>query len=132
MKVIASIVVFLSVLVSTPAFALDLDFPYQLDRTDKILYSTVVVGQVLDGLTTAAHLDRNKNNYIRERWNWKYGNDPRPSPAKLWGVKAVELGLVYGAARCLPSEYRKPFMGVVAVGLFACGVSNGLEFEIAF
>ena len=81
------------------------------DKKDKVLYGMVVGFQITDGLTTADHL--RKGGHIYNAWAWKYGTD-RPSPLRLWGVKAAELGVAYYVADKMPSKYRKPFLAIVA------------------
>ena len=81
------------------------------DKKDKVLYGMVVGFQITDGLTTADHL--RKGGHIYNAWAWKYGTD-RPSPLRLWGVKAAELGVAYVVADKMPSKYRKPFLAIVA------------------
>lgn len=117
--------IFIIILIPSICFAGD------FDRTDKILFTGLCVAQVFDGMTTAAHLDRHPDNYIVDTWAWKYGTD-RPSPARLWGVKAVELGLAYFIAQKLDDPYRKPFLIITTVVLTFYGTSNGLEFKVTF
>ena len=100
------------------------------DPTDKALFATVVVAQVFDGLTTAAHLDDPRND-IYDIWNWKYGTN-RPSASRMWTTKAAEIGIAYGVARILPDKYRKVFLVGTATLLFSCGVNNGLSFQITY
>ena len=99
------------------------------DQTDKALFAAVVATQVLDGLTTAH--GQSVGNIIHKNFAWKYGTN-RPSAARLWGVKAAEIGIAYGVARILPDKYRKIFLTSTAMLLFACGVNNELSFRITY
>jgi hypothetical protein len=114
------------ILLLIPSIALADDF----DKTDKILFTSLVVAQVTDGLTTAHHL-KNDDNYIKDIWAWKYGTN-RPSPIRLWATKAVELGIAYYVAKKLPDTYRTPFLIGANVLLFGCALSNEIGFSITY
>ena len=75
--------------------------------TDKMLYGSVIVSQITDGLTTQNLLE--KGHHINSKWSWKYGTD-KPSKQKLWLVKTTELGTCYLIADHLPSSLRKIFL----------------------
>ena len=104
---------------------------FAFDDTDKALFGTVIAAQVFDGMTTAAALSEHSDNGIYDVWSWKYGTS-RPSPARMWGVKTVEIGLAYVVAKQLPSDWRKVFLTTTAMLLIGCGASNGLSFKITY
>jgi len=123
MKAIVAALIFSIIPLS--AFAGWSDF----DRTDKILFSSVVVSQIADGLTTAATIKN--GNGIHETFAWKYGAS-HPSPGRLWTVKAAELCLAYVVAGRLSGPYRKAFLGCTAALLIYCAANNGLSFSITY
>ena len=91
-----------------PSMCLAGDF----SKSDKALFGTVVLFQVVDGLTIADMLSDGST--ISNDWAWKYGTD-RPSTSRMWGVKALELGIGYVVARNLPPAWRKGFFIAVDV-----------------
>ena len=96
---------------------------YEWDKTDKILYGTVVAAQVFDGVTTHNYLQSNPNNYIMDTWSWKYPSD-RPDTAELITVKATELIIAYLIADLLPPKWRKAFLFGAAGTLTYYGYEN--------
>lgn len=104
-------------------------FAGDFDNTDKALFTGLCAAQIFDGMTTAAHLDDGE--HIMDTWAWKYGTN-KPSSARLWGVKAAELGLAYVIAKNLDGKYRKTFLIGTTALLLYCGASNELEFKITF
>jgi hypothetical protein len=93
-------------------------------KTNKVAFGTVCVAQTLDGLTTAHQLNENNDNYIAERWCWKYGTE-RPNAETLWAVKAVELGACWIIANQIRNEkWRNIFLWGVSGLLFTCAISN--------
>ena len=101
------------------------------DDIDRQLFVAVISAQVFDGMATASSLNEHPDSKIYDIWNWKYGAE-RPSPARLWGVKAAEIGIAYIVAKQLPSKYRKIFLGGTAILLFSCGVNNGVSFRFRY
>lgn len=91
-------------------------------NTDKILFSGLIVSQAADGYTTIKHLD-NPDNYIENKWNWKYGRN-RPSDEQVIITKIVELGIAYYIARNLDDPYRKAFMIGTSLLLLNCAFTN--------
>ena len=109
-------------------------FAGDFDKTDKQLFTSVCILQVVDGLTTQSLLGQNDNNYIIDTWNWKYGCR-RPSPEHMWGIKALELGGAYVVGKALPSKWRKGFFIAVDSLLLFCIQHNlkvGAGFAITF
>ena len=101
-------------------------------KSDKALFGTVVLFQVIDGLTTADMLK--DGSVMSNDWDWKYGTDT-PSASRMWGVKALELGGAYVIAKNLPPAWRKGFFIAVDVLLLYCIQNNlqaGAGFNIAF
>lgn len=124
MKSLISIFV---ILLSTTCFAGD------FDKTDKKLFASVCILQIIDGLTTVDML-KDKNNYIMDTWSWKY-NCKRPSAEHLWGIKTAELIGAYCVGKALPSKWRKVFfIGVDSLLLFCIhhNLKAGAGFSITF
>lgn len=114
---------------SSTAYSFEL---HKFDDTDKALFATVIISQIADGLTTNNWIEQ--GGYIKNTWNWKYGTD-RPSPGKLWGIKAAELLGVYYIGKILPSKARKVFYIITASTLIYCVQGNlrmGAGFSIGF
>ena len=124
-NIIITITIFL--FLASPAYSFDSNF----DKTDKQLFMGLVAAQIFDGATTVGHLGRNPNNYIKDKWNWKYGSD-RSSDERVWATKAVELGLAYFVANELPNKPRKIFLISTMALLLYCGASNGVQFSITY
>jgi hypothetical protein len=91
--------------------------------TEKTMFGVVCAAQLGDAIATQNHLNDHPGNYIVDEWAWKYGSD-RPSDGVLWGVKAVELAIVYVVADMLPHDERKVFLGVVAGALSYYAIST--------
>ena len=107
-------------------------FAGDFSKADRALFGTVVLFQVVDGLTTADMLK--DGSVMSSDWDWKYQTN-RPSAGRLWGVKALELGGAYIVARNLPPAWRKGFFIAVDVLLLYCIQHNlqaGAGFNIAF
>ena len=107
-------------------------FAGDFSKSNRALFGTVVLLQVVDGLTTADMLK--DGSVMSGDWAWKYGTD-RPSTSRMWGVKALELGIGYVVARNLPPAWRKGFFIAVDVLLLYCIQHNlqaGAGFNIAF
>ena len=122
-KILISILI---ILVPSLCFAGD------FSKTDRAMFGTVVFLQVVDGLTTADML--NDGSVISNDWAWKYGTD-RPSTSRMWGVKALEIGVGYVVAKNLPPAWRKGFFIAVDCLLLYCIQHNlqaGAGFAIAF
>lgn len=101
------------------------------DLYDKELFASVIVLQIIDGLTTVDLLS--KGNYIDKNWNWKYGTR-YPSPGHMWGVKAAELIGAYYVGKALPRKHRKVFYLLVDATFIYCIQGNlkigaGLKFN---
>ena len=99
-------------------------------KTNKEMYATVCILQVADGLETRGFIKR--GGHVKDMWNWKYGNDSKPSSAKLWGVKAAELGLCYMVVDQMRPEYRNVFLTGVAALLSYCFVDDVRKFGVHF
>lgn len=102
------------------------------DKHDKALFTTVVLCQIADGLTTDYDLQR--GNHIDGAWAWKYGTNT-PSTGRMWGVKAAELVGAYYVGKLLPRKWRRVFFTVVGTTLILCAGSNisgGAKFSISF
>jgi len=126
MKIIISILIFL--FMAVPAYADD------WTNEDTMLFTSVCVFQIVDGLTTMSHLENNDLNYISNTWNWKYGCK-RPSAGQMWGVKAVELVGAYYVGKTLPTKWRKVFFIGADCVLVYCIQNNlraGAGFSITF
>ena len=103
-------------------------------KTDKQLFASVCILQVIDGLTTMNHLGQNENNYIMDTWNWKYGTR-RPSSELMWGVKALELAGAYYVGKALPRKWRRGFYIATDSLLLFCIQHNlkiGAGFSITY
>ena len=122
------------VLFDGTAYAGDWIKLHDFDKTDKQLFASVCILQIVDGLTTQSYLGNSPDNYIKDIWNWKYGTR-RPSPELMWAVKTAELGGAYFVGKALPSKWRKGFFIAVDSLLLFCIQHNlkiGAGFAITF